>query len=118
MRKELALVIAEAVSIIPGALISVFGDGRAQYGYALLLIALPFYCVGVTLALLPVFSFVERRQSPSRLTYVAATAFVASITFVLVWFAEVGIVSSLAMAVSVSTAFLLTAWLTGALKHA
>ncbi|HCU64275.1 MAG TPA: hypothetical protein DF774_00790 [Rheinheimera sp.] len=118
MRRELAFVIAEVLSLLPGALISAFGDGRAQYGYALLLVGLPFYCLGVTLFLLPIFSFIERRKSPSRATYVTTALLIAAFIFALVWFAEVGIVGSLAIAVSVSTAFILTAWFMVALKRA
>lgn len=118
MRRELAFVIAAVLSIFPGVLISAFGDGRAQYGYALLLVGLPFYCLAVTLFLLPIFSFIERRQSPSRATYMTTALLIASFIFVFVWFAGVGIVGSLAIAVSVSTAFILTAWFTAALKRA
>ncbi len=118
MRREIAFVIAEVLSLLPGALISTFDDGRAQYGYTLLLVGLPFYCLGVTLFLLPIFSLIERRKSLSWSTYLTTALLIASFIFVLVWFAEVGIVGSLAIAVSVSTAFMLTAWFTVALKRA
>jgi hypothetical protein len=118
MRRELAFVIAEVLSLLPGVLISAFDDGRAQYGYALLLVGLPFYCLGVTLFLLPIFSLIEHSKSPSRSTYVTTALLIALFIFALVWFAELGIVGSLAIAVSVSTAFILTTWFTGGLKRA
>lgn len=118
MRRELAFVIAEVFSLLPGAKISAFDDGRAQYGYALLLVGLPFYCLGVTLFLLPIFRFIKRLKSPSWATYVTTALLIAAFIFVLVWFAEVGLVGSLAIAASVSTAFILTAWFTAALKRA
>ncbi|WPB55380.1 hypothetical protein [Xylophilus sp. GOD-11R] len=44
MPKEFIMIAAAALSLIPGALIAYLGDGRAQYGMALLIVSMPFYC--------------------------------------------------------------------------
>jgi hypothetical protein len=47
MRTEPAIVLAALGSLLPGALIAYLGNAPAQYGYLLLLVALPFYCLGL-----------------------------------------------------------------------
>jgi uncharacterized membrane protein YeaQ/YmgE (transglycosylase-associated protein family) len=47
MRVEPAIIFAAVGSVLPGWLISFLGDGRTEYGFLLLLIALPFYCFGI-----------------------------------------------------------------------
>lgn len=47
MRIEPAIVLAALGSLLPGASIAFLGDAPAQYGFLILLIALPFYCFGI-----------------------------------------------------------------------
>lgn len=47
MRREFALVLSAIASLVPGGLVATLGDGRAQNGMALLLVAIPFYCCAV-----------------------------------------------------------------------
>jgi len=47
MRIEPAIVLAALGSLLPGAAIAFLGDVHAQYGFMVLLMALPFYCFGI-----------------------------------------------------------------------
>jgi len=47
MRRETAILVSAAISVIPVGLVAMLSDGRAQYGLGLLLIALPFYFIVV-----------------------------------------------------------------------
>src|SRR5450830_582464 len=47
MRVEPAILLAAVGSVLPGGLIALLGDAPAKYGFRLLLIALPFYCIGI-----------------------------------------------------------------------
>ena len=47
MRKEPMTSLSAVTSVIPAGIVAMFGDGRAQYGVGILLLALPFYCFAV-----------------------------------------------------------------------
>jgi len=66
MRREVAIIIAGVISLIPGGVGAALGDGRAQYGMALILIALPFYFVLLPLLFLPIYALIEHMKNEVR----------------------------------------------------
>ena len=112
MRVEPAIILAAVGSLLPGWLISLLGDGRAQYGLQLLLIALPFYCAGIFVLVF----FVNVTRRHFRLTsirsYIISAVLVGSMAALAVA-PDGGSWSALTFGTIVTTAVLLVPFIQG-----
>ena len=107
MRREPAIVLATALSIIPGIFISNFGAAEAKYGIILIVMNMSMYCVMVVmiLALLPMllsaFKFYSLR------VYVFTGLICSLLLYALILQVADHWLSGLAGAISLFSAFLL-----------
>jgi hypothetical protein len=106
MRREFAAVAASVLSPVLGLLIASLGDGRAQYGMLLLLVALPFYATAVVCCIALHHWLVWKFHLQPSLAYARAAVF-SMLLGALVFAAGGGWVSTLALAVSLISAFAL-----------
>jgi hypothetical protein len=117
MRRETATLVSAAISVIPVGLVAMLGDGRAQYGFGLLLIALPFYCI-VVAALVWLIGRVTYALGFNSLAAYLGAAFLVSLLFPgLMLQAYGGWVSTLAGACGLLTAFFLVPILESKERH-
>ena len=107
MRRESATLLSAVISVVPGGVAAMFGDERAQYGVALLLIALPFYCFGVAVLVWLVGRAVSILGFHSLAAYLGAAFLVSLLLSSLLLQAGGGWVSALAGMFSLTTAFFL-----------
>lgn len=107
MRKESATILSAIISVIPAAIIAMLGDGRAQYGVALLLIALPFYCVAVAVLVWLVGKTTSALGFHSPVAYLGAAVFLSLLLPSWFLLSHGGWVSALAGGCGLLTAFML-----------
>jgi hypothetical protein len=112
VRIEPAIVLAAVGSLLPGSLISLLGDGRAQYGMLLLLLALPFYCAGVFLLVCLVQSARRQFGLTSMRSYLASAVVLGSVAALLVA-PDGGAWSAASFAASTTVAILLVPLIQG-----
>lgn len=107
MRKEAATIFSAAISVIPACIVATLGDGHAQYGVALLLIALPFYCFAVAVLVWLVGKSTSALGFHSLTAYLGAAVLVSLLLPSLLLLSYGGWVSALAGACGLITAFML-----------
>lgn len=107
MRNESATIFSAAISVIPAGLIAMLGDGRAQYGVAILLIALPFYCFAVAGLVWLVGRATTALGSQSLAAYLGAAILLSLLLPGLLLLNYGGWVSALAGACGLITAFMM-----------
>lgn len=117
MRKELALVMSAIVSLAPGGLVATLGDGRAQYGMLLLLVALPFYCCAVAAFVVLVHKAIDVAGFRSFAAYLLAAILSSCLLALAVASAGGGWVSALAASSSLLSAFVLVPALEGNIQR-
>lgn len=111
MRKELAMLLAAALSIVPGGGVAALGDGRAQYGFLLVLIASPFYVLGIAVLARGIEKVATLAGAHSRRAYRGISLLVSLTVCVSLLLAGGGWASALAAWSSLLNALWLVPWL-------
>lgn len=117
MRREIATLLSAAISVVPAGIVAMFGDGRAQYGFSLLLIAWPFYCVFVAALVVLVSKTTTALGFPYLSAYLGAALLTSLLLTILLLHSDGGWVSTLAGVVGLMTAFLLVPVLESKASH-
>lgn len=117
MRRETATLFSAAISVIPSGLVAMLGDGRAQYGFGLLIIALPFYCIVVAALVWLVGKVTSALGFHSLAAYLGAAVLVSLLLPGLMLQTYGGWVSTLAGACGLMTAFFLVPVLESKVSH-
>lgn len=107
MHRESAIILSAAISVIPAGIVAMLGDGRALYGVALLLIALPVYCFAAAVLVWLVGKATSTLGFHSLAAYLGAAVLASLLLPSLLLLSYGGWVSALAGACGLITAFML-----------
>lgn len=117
MRRETATLFSAAISVVPVGLVAMLGDGRSQYGFGLLLIALPLYCIVVAALVWLIGKVTSALGFHSLAAYLGAAFLVSLLLPGLMLLTYGGWVSTLAGVCGLLTAFFLVPALESKVRH-